>query len=396
MEEWKRNLILMWFVQFFSLMGFGFSNPFAPFYLQELGVTGKEALRIWTGLFLSSSALAMIIVTPIWGYLADRIGRKPMSMRAALGGALAFIGMALAQTPQMLIAIRVIQGIFTGTTTANLTLVITKTPRHRKGMAIGVMNSAIFVGSAVGPLIGGVLADLIGYRGSLFAASLLLLTSFLIVLIFVREGFRPAAKISFSFFKDTRQILFGTGILAIVGLIALFGFSRSLQRPIIPLLVQEISTVDFGLATQAGFISSVGGVAAIIAGIIFGNLADRGPLLKIGFICAALGAVALLPLLFVNSVWQFALFYFIPHFFFGGIDPMLKVFVTRYVPEAKQGAGFGIVGSAQSLGWGMGSLCGGIFAALLGLRSVFLIGSGLFALIAVILFFLGRKHGSSL
>ena len=141
----------------------------------------------------------MIIVTPIWGYLADRIGRKPMSMRAALGGSLAFIGMALVQTPQMLIVVRIIQGIFTGTTTANLTLVVTKTPAHRKGMAIGVMNSAIFVGSAVGPLIGGVLADLIGYRGSLFAASFLLLIAFFVVLIFVRENFKPAARSSFSF-----------------------------------------------------------------------------------------------------------------------------------------------------------------------------------------------------
>lgn len=393
MEEWKRNLILMWFVQFFALVGFGFSNPFAPFYLQELGITDKEAIRLWTGFFLSGSSLSMIIVTPIWGYLADRIGRKPMSMRAALGGSLAFIGMALVQTPQMLIALRIIQGIFAGTTTANLTLVITKTPPHRKGMAIGVMNSAIFVGSAVGPLIGGVLADLIGYSGSLFAGSFLLLIAFFVVLFFVRENFKPAAKISFSFFKDTKQILFGTGLLAIVGLIALFGFSRNMHRPIIPLLVQEISAGNFGLATQAGFISAVGGVAAIIAGMIFGSLADRGPLLKIGSLCAALGAVSLLPLVFVSRVWQLALFYFIPHFFLGGIDPILKVTVTRYVSEAKQGASFGIVGSAQSLGWGLGSLGGGIFAAFLGLRSVFVISFGLFALIAVILFFFSRKHG---
>jgi DHA1 family multidrug resistance protein-like MFS transporter len=373
-------------------MGFGFSNPFAPFYLQELGVTDPEALRIWTGLFLSASALSMIIVTPIWGYLADRVGRKPMSMRAALGGSLAFIGMALAQTPHTLIIVRIIQGIFTGTTTANLTLVITKTPANRKGLAIGAMNAAIFVGSTVGPLIGGTLADLIGYRGSLYVASVLLLVSFFIVSLFVKENFKPGPKIPFSFFKDTKQILSGTGLLSIVGLIALFGFSRTMQRPVIPLLVQEMSTGDFGLATQAGLVSSISGVAAVIAGIIAGNLADRGPLLKIGYICSALGAVTLIPMLFVDRVWQLALLYFAPHFFLGAIDPVLKVMVTRYVSEAKQGASFGIVGSAQSLGWGSGALMGGIFAAFLGLRSVFMIGCGLSIVISVILYFLGKKE----
>jgi DHA1 family multidrug resistance protein-like MFS transporter len=393
-EEWKRNLILMWVVQFFSIMGFGFSNPFAPFYLEELGVTNREALRIWTGLFLSSSSFSMILVTPIWGYLADRIGRKPMSVRAALGGTLAFVGLALAQTPQMLITIKFIQGIFTGTTTANLTLVVAKTPQKRMGLVIGVMNSSVFVGSAISPLIGGVLADLIGYRGSLFAAAFLLFLSFLIVLLLVRERFKPPAKTTFSFFSDTKQILFGTGILAIIGLISLFGFSRNLLRPIVPLLVQELATSDAGLATQAGSVSFAAGVAAILAGMIFGSLADRGPVSRMGSLCAALGGLALLPLLLVNSVWQYALWYFVPNFFIGGVDPILKVIVTRFVPEAKRGASFGIVGSAQSLGWGLGSLGGGIFAAFLGLRSVFVIGFCLFAVIAAFIFLLGKKNGS--
>ncbi len=245
-------------------MGLGFAHAFAPFYLQDLGVTGKEEIRIWSGLFQSGTSITMIIVTPIWGYLADRIGRKPMSIRATLGGALSMLCLGLAQSPQMLIAIRIIQGIFTGTVVANLTLVVAKAPKERMGFTIAVMNSAVFVGASVSPLLGGALADLLGYRSSLFVASALLIVAFLTVLLFVKEGFQAPSKRSFSFFSDVKKLVSGTGMISIAGLVAFFGFTRMLPRPILPLLVQEIAVARIGLATQAGFVLAAGGMASII------------------------------------------------------------------------------------------------------------------------------------
>jgi MFS family permease len=57
---------------------------FAPFYLQDLGVTDPSNLRLWSGLFASAAGLSMALVTPFWGYLADRVGKKPMTLRASL------------------------------------------------------------------------------------------------------------------------------------------------------------------------------------------------------------------------------------------------------------------------------------------------------------------------
>lgn len=133
LDKWKGNLLAMWVVQFFGILGFGFARPFLPFYLQELGMTDPARIRVFAGLFQAAAPISMIVVTPFWGYLADRIGRKPMSLRAALGGALAMLALGLARSPEMLLTVRLIQGIFTGTVTANLTLAVTATPPEKTG-----------------------------------------------------------------------------------------------------------------------------------------------------------------------------------------------------------------------------------------------------------------------
>ena len=80
-------------------------------------------------------------------------------------------------------------GGITGTVIANLTLVITTTPPEKTGLAIGVMNSAVFAGSSISPLLGGLMADWVGYRSSFYGAAIVLALSFVIVLFLVREDF---------------------------------------------------------------------------------------------------------------------------------------------------------------------------------------------------------------
>jgi DHA1 family multidrug resistance protein-like MFS transporter len=390
MEEWKSNLMFSWIAQLFSIMGFSFALPFAPFYLQELGVNGQARIRLWTGAFGSAAGITMALVTPFWGYLADRIGKKPMTLRASLGGAIVLFGMGLVQSPQMLLILRALQGVFTGTVTAYLTLVVSKTPKERMGLAIGLMNSAVFCGNSISPLLGGVFADLFGYRASFFVAAGLLFVSFLTSLIFVRERFKPESKISFSFFSDTKELLMGTGVFSIVGMIFFYAMSRMLQRPILPLLVQELVSTHARIATQAGLVVSATGVAAILAGIIIGTLADRGKTLKIGVFCALSGSIFVALIVFVSKVWQLLLLNFLFAFFVGGLDPILKVIMARIVPPEKRGSAFGLIGSARSFGWSVGALSGGIFAAIFGLRSIFIISALLFTGIAGLLALLGR------
>ena len=315
-----------------------------------------------------------------------------MTLRACLGGAITFLGMGMVQSPYALLIFRILQGFFTGTVTAYLTLVISETPKERMGLAIGLMNSAVFLGNSISPLLGGIFADLFGYRASFFVAASLLFGSFLLSLIFIKEKFRPEQNTTFSFFSDIKELLLTAGVLPIVGMIFLYGISRTVDRPILPLLVQELVSphAGLGLATQAGIVTSVAGAAVVLAGIIIGTLSDRGKTLMIGVICALSGSGVVLSIVFITRVWQLALLYFLSAFFIGGVDPILKIILTRIVPMKKHGSSFGLIGSSRSLGWFTGSLSGGIFAAIFGLRSVFVIIAILFVLIAGLLALIGK------
>ena len=88
MESWKVNLISVWFGCFFTGLAISQILPFLPLYVSQLGVTSHEALSMWSGLTFSVTFLVSAIVSPMWGSLADRKGRKLMLLRASLETAL--------------------------------------------------------------------------------------------------------------------------------------------------------------------------------------------------------------------------------------------------------------------------------------------------------------------
>ena len=86
-RTWKKNLTMVWIAQFFSQIGFAFGLPFAPFYMQEMGVT-RGNIDFWVALFGAGTPLTMMLFAPVWGALADKYGRRKMLLRSYLGGVL--------------------------------------------------------------------------------------------------------------------------------------------------------------------------------------------------------------------------------------------------------------------------------------------------------------------
>jgi MFS family permease len=221
---------------------------------------------------------------------------------------------------------------------------------------------------------------------SFFVAGSLLFIAFVLTLIFVREKFTPPPPTAFSFFTDTKLLLLNGGIAGIIGMIGLHGLARNIQYPVMPLIVETMVVTRTTLATQSGMVNSAAGMASVLAGLAVGYLADKMPLFKLGMTCALTGAVFGVSLTTADQVWQLALLNFLFSFFIGGMEPILNVSLTRVAPPDKRGSAIGLFGCARALGWFLGSLSGGFFAAILGLRSVFVVSAGVFTLIAGLLF----------
>ena len=132
MVTWKKNFIVVWFSQFLSIMGFAFAMPFAPFFMQELGVTEPAKLKMWVALFAAAAPVTLAILAPFWGLLADRYGRRIMLLRANFAAAIVVALMGTVHSAAALVGLRLFQGVFTGTVAAAQTMVSVQAPPHRQ------------------------------------------------------------------------------------------------------------------------------------------------------------------------------------------------------------------------------------------------------------------------
>ena len=130
----------------------------------------------------------MGIASPIWGVLGDRYGRKPMLLRSMVGGALTVGLMYFARNPTDLLVLRFLQGATSGTVAAATSLVAAETPRNRVAWALGVVTSAVALGGAIGPVVGGLAAAVFGLRLVFLGGGILLMISLIPVMVIVRES----------------------------------------------------------------------------------------------------------------------------------------------------------------------------------------------------------------
>jgi DHA1 family multidrug resistance protein-like MFS transporter len=373
--NWQRTLGALWLAQTLTIIGFSLRTPFLPFFVAELGARNLETQVLWAGAINAGGAAVMAITAPLWGALADRYGRKLMVLRAMVAGSVTIGLMALATSPWQLFVLRLVEGGFTGTVTASTTLAASTVPRERLGFGLGLMQMAVFSGSAVGPLIGGVLADQIGYRATFVLAGSLLLVSALLVAFLVEERFEPPSRRAGhgETGGETWRLLLAPALLGIVvSLFALRAASMALQ-PIVPLLVAQLARGSSAVNSLAGLAMGVSGMTSAVASVGLGRLSDRIGQRPLLIASGALAAATFLPLGLTTQVWQVIVLQALFGIASGGMLPTANALVARLTPEGRRGTIYGFTTTASSLGAFVGPLVGTALAAALGLHAPFLV-----------------------
>lgn len=371
--NWRRNLYALWIAQLLTIMGFSMRTPFLPFFLEDIGAASFSSQALWAGAINAGGAIVMAVSAPIWGIVADRRGRKLMVLRAMFMAAFTVSLMSLAQSPWHLLGLRFIEGGFTGTVAASTTLVASTTPRHHRGFALGMMQTAIFSGASIGPLFGGVLADQIGYRPTFVVAGLLILASAIIVVTQVQERFeRPApAADGEPTGPSTRTLLFGAAMLAMIGVMFALRTGNSAIQPIMPLYVDDL-TESGSVATLAGLTLGIAGLTSALSAITLGRMADRIGHRRILIPAAFATAVLYLPMAFVGSPWQLIIISGLVGIAAGGVTPSANAVISNLTPAARRGAIFGFTSSVTAMGGFVGPLGGAAIAAAFDIRITFI------------------------
>ena len=168
LELWRKNLYILWGTQFIAMVGMNLVIPFLPFFVRELGVTDRSRPGPLERTCLRRPLFLSFIATPFWGSMGDKYGRKAMVVRALIGLAVSQLLIGLSQNVYQLFFFRIVQGGTAGTSLSSIALMSTTTPKERIGYALGIMQSSSAAGSVLGPFLGGLLADMIGYREVFF------------------------------------------------------------------------------------------------------------------------------------------------------------------------------------------------------------------------------------
>ncbi len=294
-SPWRRNLIVLWGCTFIAGIAFSEIMPFMSLYVSELGHFTKAEVSFYSGLVYAATFLVTAIVSPLWGALADRKGRKIMLIRASFGMAVAMFLMGLVSNVWQLLALRALQGLFSGFISNAQALIATQTPRDHSGQALGTLVTGSTSGMLMGPIIGGALAEVFSIRDTFFITAALLALAGVLSATLVKEYFTPV--------KRSNQ----SGKSGIGGLLAQFKSPRLIMvlllstmfvqlgntsiAPIISLYVKQLMGNQGPIALVAGIIAALPGISNILAAPRLGAYGDSrgsGRVLMAGYLFAML------------------------------------------------------------------------------------------------------------
>lgn len=399
-SSWRRTYWVVWFANLVTSIGMMSFLPFFPSLLEEMGVTDPVMKRRWAGVIFGAAPLSATIMSPIWGALGDRFGRKLMVCRSMVAICLFVGGMYWASGPWMLLFLRLGQGLFSGFIPPSITLVSVGAPPEKQGRVAGDLTTALALGGLIGPGLGGAIAVWTGSRRDVFlfvgAAALI---SAVLVALFAKEdrslrqekakgGVMEALR---GTGRDVGEVL-STPVLRSMALVV-FALQLGLGsvNPLLELHVRDFTLAGWESAGRwmgfdgtdrvaletfaTGMLFTAMGVANLIALPIWGRYGDAFGHRRALLLCA-LGSAASLAVQAVATSYGVLLFgRILMGIAMAGTGPLAFGLAAAHTGAERRGGAFGVVFSARTLAVAVGASAGGWAASSIGVEGVMVAGA---------------------
>ena len=361
--DWQRNLKIAWIGTFFTGASFSIVMPFMALYVEELGVKGAM-VEWYAGLSVALSALASALVSPVWGRLADRYGRKPMMIRASMVMTFTMGGLAFVPNVFWMLFLRILNGLFAGYVPNATALIASQAPQQRSGYALGTLSTGLTAGVLIGPLLGGALSEAFGMRGTFLLVGLILFICCLLTIFGLREDFQPIEKgemmsLSQVFAKiPSKSLLIGLFVTSMI-----IQISAQSIAPILALYIRYLGQSD-NILFYSGLIVSAMGFSSLLSTPYLGRLGDRigNHRFLLYFLCG-----------FAGSALQLGLLRFAYGFGVGALMPSVNSLLTKMTPKEGISRIFSFNQSFSYIGQVLGPFVGSAVATGLGYRWVFFV-----------------------
>jgi MFS family permease len=350
-------------------IGEGMFIYFQPIYLQQLGANTMTIATVF-----SLFGLAMMIAHIPAGYLADRIGRKPLLVAAWSAGVLATGVMALARGLPVFILGMLIYGFTAFVSSPMNSYVTAARGKLAPVRAMTLVSAAYNLGAVLGPISGGWIGARLGLRSVYTVAAGIFIVS-TVMLFFLRsqpiDVHDPAAPPE-KLWKNARFVSF-------LGIVFLAMFIMYLPQPLAPRFLQN----ERGLSLESiGLLGSIGSFGNAVLALFLGQMAART-----GFLLAQVSVAAFALLLWKGSgLGWYALGYFL----LGGFRSARSLIFAQIRPlihPAQMGLAYGVAETFNSGAIMLAPLLAGVlytrqpnlvYPVSLGLVGVMVVISGIF------------------
>lgn len=386
----------MWLANFFIAGSMTMVIPFISLYIDSLGDFSESYVQTWSGFTFGITFVTAFLVSPIWGRIGDKYGRKKILIFSAFGIGLSVFFMGFATSVWQLFILRLIMGVATGFIPMSQAFISTQTPQKIAGRVLGTLQTGSITGALMGPLLGGVLADTFGYASTFKWVSITVFLSALIVLFGIKEMKLKLSDDASDYksysSKEVIKYIIQKPVLLVVMLIsALVQIAHFSIQPILSLFVAEIHG-PVNIAFFSGLAFSAAGLGNLLMTRNWGKLGDRTGYIRILIILLFAAGLVYFPGAFVTSIWQLVILRFLLGVAIGGIIPVRIAYIRQEAPLSMQGEVLGYNTSLRFLGNIIGPAMGGMLAGLFGFSVVFFITSGLLILSGSILLIVWYKH----
>jgi MFS transporter, DHA1 family, multidrug resistance protein len=347
----KKQLAIISVLLMTIFIGFGIIIPVLPD-----AVTGSGAENVHLGLLLSVYSLASFLMSPFWGGLSDRIGRRPLIIIGALGFSVSFFLFGIAQDNLILMYVsRILGGLFSGAaTTCAVAYVADITTEENRTKGMGLVGMSIGLGFIFGPAVGGLLSTW-GTQIPFFAASIIALGTFLFALVMLPESLSEEKRRKPQEAKVSRWSGFVGSVKYLYVLSFFVTFSLAGLEATLLLFQRDKIGAD---AAQLGIMFAICGVVgALVQGGIVRRFIKKGREERVIVIGLLLSAIGFGLILLSDSLFTATVYLSI----FGAGNALIRPCVTSLITQKTtvgQGTASGLNSSMDSLGRILGPLLG--------------------------------------
>jgi DHA1 family multidrug resistance protein-like MFS transporter len=367
----RRNILAAATAGGIGFTGFTLVMPFLPLYIAELGTTDVGEIAMWTGLTLGATPTVTAISAPLWGRVGDKYGSKVLVIRSLTAFILTKAGMAFVTAPWQLFALRALLGVFAGYGALTMSMAAQSAPREKMAQAIGMVQTGHRLGPAIGPVIGGLLAPLVGLRNSFLVAALFYVAAMLLILFVYEEPInkRVADKARGGWEVFSQLMRLPGFLLALFVIFGLQTVDRSFG-PVLPLFVEQVGVDSARIPIVAGVLFSLGAISAAAGSQLGPRLLKRYSAKTVIVTGTLTAGLALTAIVVSSSLVVLGTAIVIAGTAMGAGTTTIYAVAGGLLPADAHATGFGIMTTASLLGLAVSPVVAGFIGAA-GLRIVF-------------------------